>query len=538
MVLSIAAGEAEAGGSLADPLMHPEGLWKERAFEDPIPNPSSVKEQDASALGATAGEPGGDDHLAALLLETGLLPQGGKGAQVSGLFFFITSWIFFVQGISSMSDLAVSYFYKDTLKVDPATLSTVTSLTALPWTIKPLYGFLSDGWPIMGYRRKSYIIISGAVGSVSWFCMAVFVNDVWFGFVCMLLASMAMSVSNVIAEAMLVEKSRGQSQEFASQLQAFVHGAQAIGGILAAYFGGFLLTYLADRHMFMLCCLFPLTLVLVSLLVVEERFVGDLTAIRADMSGKMAELWDACQHPQIFRPILFVFMLNATPATGATWFYFYTNTLHFSSAFMGTINVVGAICALGGVVIFGKFLASTPFRPILIWSTLISTAIGLTQLILVFRWNVGYIPDGAFCVGESAILSILGWINTMPILVLAARLCPVGMEATMYAVIMSVNNLGGVVGAQFGAGLTWGLGITGWSCAAHVYSLYDLDAALLAVSWCLLFVTCLVMRGGPCPQGHRSPGCWPMHALLLRLAPAILLLRSSRPCLTCCVPHV
>ena len=118
------------------------------------------------------------------------------------------------------------------------------------------------GWPIFGYRRKSYLIISGAVGSVSWFCMAVLVNDVWFGFVCMLLSSMAMSVSNVIAEAMLVEKSRGQTQE---------------------YFGGFLLGYLADRHMFMLCCLFPMTLVLVAMMVVEERFVGDVTAIRADM---------------------------------------------------------------------------------------------------------------------------------------------------------------------------------------------------------------------------------------------------------------
>ena len=48
----------------------------------------------------------------------------------------------------------------------------------------------------------------------------------------------------------------------------------------------------------------------------------------------------------------------------------------------------------------------------------------------------------------------------MPILVLAARLCPEGMEATMYALIMSISNLGGVVGTQFGAGITWGLGIT------------------------------------------------------------------------------
>jgi hypothetical protein len=66
-----------------------------------------------------------------------------------------------------------------------------------------------------------------------------------------------------------------------------------------------------------------------------------------------------------------------------------------------------------------------PYRPILIWSTIISTLFGLSQLLLVFGVNreMG-IPDSFFCLGESAILSVLGWINTMPILVLAARLCP------------------------------------------------------------------------------------------------------------------
>ena len=428
-------GDRHAGDSemaARDPLMQPSGLWKEPAFEDPIPARRG-KDGPPSAGGAEAAPGGGDDATLAMLLESGFFPQGGKGPQISVTFYFITSWIFFVQGIGGMSDLAVSYFYKNTLAVDPATLSTVMSLVAIPWTIKPLYGFLSDGWPIFGYRRKPYIIIAGAVGSASWFSMAVLVNDVWFGFACLFLGSMALAVTNVIAEGMLVEKSRGQTQEFASHLQAFVHGAQAVGGIIAAYFGGFLLSYLADRHVFMLCCLFPLTLILVAFASDEERFEGDVTAIRADMGGKLAELFEALKNPQIYKPVAVVFMLNGTPNTGSTWFYFYTSELHFTSSFMGTINVVGAICSLGGVVIFGKFLANTPFRPILIWSTIISTVVGLSQLILVFRWNQGFVPDGAFCVGESAILSVLGWINTMPILVLAARLCPIGMEATMYA---------------------------------------------------------------------------------------------------------
>ncbi len=255
--------------------------------------------------------------------------------------------------------------------------------------------------------------------------MAILVNDIYFAFTCIFFSSMALAVSNVIAEGMLVEKSRGESQEFASHLQAVVHGAQAIGSIIAAYFGGLLLGFLADRHVFMLCAFFPLCTVMVAMMAPERKFAGDLTSIRKDMKGKLMELWDTFLRPEIFRPASFIFLLNSTPSTGSTWFFFYTDVLHFSSTLMGTINVVGAIFSLCGVLVFGKFLSSMPYRPILIWSTIISTLFGLSQLLLVFRINRDMgIPDSFFCLGESAILSVLGWINTMPILVLAARLCP------------------------------------------------------------------------------------------------------------------
>ncbi len=44
-------------------------------------------------------------------------------------FYFVTSWVLFLEGLSGISGLAVSYFYKNTLKVDPATLTQVMSLT-------------------------------------------------------------------------------------------------------------------------------------------------------------------------------------------------------------------------------------------------------------------------------------------------------------------------------------------------------------------------------------------------------------------------
>lgn len=48
----------------------------------------------------------------------------------------------------------------------------------------------------------------------------------------------------------------------------------------------------------------------------------------------------------------------------------------------------------------------------------------------------------------------------MPILVLAARMCPEGVEATLFATLMSLLNGGGSVGNVLGAALTAALGVT------------------------------------------------------------------------------
>ena len=45
-------------------------------------------------------------------------------------------------------------------------------------------------------------------------------------------------------------------------------------------------------------------------------------------------------------------------------------------------------------------------------------------------------------------------------LVLAAKICPPGVEATLFAALMSVFNAGGVVSGALGAGVTEYFGVT------------------------------------------------------------------------------
>jgi len=74
--------------------------------------------------------------------------------------------IYFVEGALGLARLAQTFYLKDELHLGPAELSALTGLFTLPWTIKPIYGFLSDGLPLFGYRRRSYLIICGVLGAL------------------------------------------------------------------------------------------------------------------------------------------------------------------------------------------------------------------------------------------------------------------------------------------------------------------------------------------------------------------------------------
>ncbi len=85
----------------------------------------------------------------------------------------------------------------------------------------------------------------------------------------------------------------------------------------------------------------------------------------------------------------------------------------------------------------------------------------MTMLLLVTHTNrILGIDDHWFSLGDSLILTVMGQISYMPVLVLAARLCPPGVEATLFALLMSISNLAAMVSYEFGAIIMHWLGIT------------------------------------------------------------------------------
>ncbi|XP_051127978.1 folate-biopterin transporter 1, chloroplastic isoform X2 [Andrographis paniculata] len=239
--------------------------------------------------------------------------------------------VYFVQGVLGLSRLAVSFYLKDDLHLEPAETAIISGVSTLPWLVKPLYGFISDSIPLFGYRRRSYLVMSGLLGALSWSLMATFVNSKYGVAFCIFLGSLSVAFSDVVVDSMVVERARGESQSMSGSLQSLCWGSSAFGGIVSSYFSGSLVGAYGVRFVFGLTALLPLITSAVAVLVKEQRVVNlprvqntllNDTSFVASSKYSVMQLWDAVKQPNVFLPTIFIFLWQATPQSDSAMFYF------------------------------------------------------------------------------------------------------------------------------------------------------------------------------------------------------------------------
>ncbi|KAL3799970.1 hypothetical protein HJC23_007443 [Cyclotella cryptica] len=377
--------------------------------------------------------------------------------------------IYFVEGALGLARLAQTFLLKDELHLGPAELSAITGLLVLPWTVKPLYGFLSDGFPLFGYRRRSYLILAGSVGFASYALLAWGMGGAEGGspknmaltltILLLILSSGSIAFSDVVADGIVVQKTReanerGDDPAIAGGLQSLCWGSAALGGLISAYFSGSLLETMSPRQVFGIASLLPLLVAGMSLLIEEIPVERKVTLDSSTTKGSvLANFIESESMASIKQQISSLWASsNAVFPHERYW---------FGPEFLGRVRLVTAASSLFGVWLYQKLLRRVAIKNVLLWTSIISVPLGLTQLLLISHYNreLG-IPDAAFVFGDDVALSILGELAFLPTLVLAARLCPAGVEAVLFATLMSIYNGASTVGTELGAGLTKFLGVT------------------------------------------------------------------------------
>jgi folate/biopterin transporter len=274
------------------------------------------------------------------------------------------------------------------------------------------------------------------------------------------LASLSVAISDVIVDSIVVERARSESEAKIGSLQSLCWGSSAVGALCTAYFSGLLLEYFTTRTVFLITASFPLIVSSVAWFIAEQPIDKDAKKSN-NTKNQLLQIRQAITQKVIWLPTLFIFIWQATPKAESAFFYFTTNELHFQPEFLGRVRLVTSFASLVGVWAFQRYFKTVPFRIMFSWGIFVSTALGMTTLLLVTHTNrlLG-IDDHWFSLGDSLILTVIGQIVFMPVLVLSTKLCPPGIEATFFAVLMSVMNFGATISYWLGSLMMKWLGIT------------------------------------------------------------------------------
>ncbi|KAI9919908.1 hypothetical protein PsorP6_015681 [Peronosclerospora sorghi] len=368
-------------------------------------------------------------------------------------------FVYFTQGIrSTLCSLGTSYYLNETLALLPAQAESLRATAAIPWIIKPVYGMLSDSLPICGTRRKSYLVIFSATSAAAYFALSIptLVTTYERARTALVIASLGIAFCDVVIDGKVVEAARSEREDMAGNLQTLSWMSLSVGSLLGSMVSGYALTSFGPLGVFFLSALGPLCVVLISMEVPEEKSVAstDLSFLKSVRAQCLA-LASVVVDPICWRPMLWIFLSNALPVSvGEAMFSFKTAELGFTQSFLGFLSTVGSLTLLGTTALYNAYFRAMPFRRLFFRMQLASACVSFAEFVLVSRLNVALgISDTLFIFGDEVVSDVVARLKHMPSLVLCAKICPPGIEGTMFALLMSIYNFSWSVASYGGAWL-------------------------------------------------------------------------------------
>jgi folate/biopterin transporter len=357
-------------------------------------------------------------------------------------------FVYFIAGATTLAGVATTFYYKEDLALTIPQVGILGSISLIPWSIKPIYGLLSDVRPVWGLRRKPYLFLSGLLGAVGYFSLATWVAGFTGAILATFVSAMGFALADVIVDGIVAERSRTQKE--AGRLQSICRAALLIGALIVSYASGVLVEFIGARNVFFITGALPLATTLFTFFIEE----GKAEVISCSMKETWRKFKGAIT-PGLLWATLFLFIWRATPTSGSAFSYFLIDELKFNPEFFGRLSLISHVMGLVGVLVFRKFLMNASLRKLFFWIIVASVVLSLPTLGLIYGWYeyLGVSPK-FFAMADTLISAPLSEIGFLPLMVLIARICPKGVEATMFAVLASLANIGLAVSDLGGAWLS------------------------------------------------------------------------------------
>ncbi len=355
----------------------------------------------------------------------------------------------FVQ-LQGLGYLPLNSLLMKQMGLDSDTAATFMSLAMLPWSFKVIAGLLVDGVPLFGSRRKGYLLMSALTAILMWALMGLVPGNYHLLLALAIGMNVAIVFGSTTSGGLLVEA--GQRFGVSGRLSSLRVFAQNLGAGLGLPLGGYLagkaLGWTSLAAVLPLLCMFFAAWFLLKEPPAAARVEHGRSAGQQLVHIGLS-IWRQIQNVlrrEMLLPAALLFFIQAVPTFRSTCFYEYqTKTLNYSDAALGWLGLAGY-----GVALLSSGIYAWWCRKVSLRTSLYSGVFLVALSALPYLFYNAYTPYMPRAVAIEAVGTFLQYLAYLPLFDMAVRSTPKGSEALGYSLLISVWNIGLMIGTKTG----------------------------------------------------------------------------------------
>ena len=340
---------------------------------------------------------------------------------------FCGKLINFSDGLSSFSNLAITFYFKENLNLSPSQSALIQSILSFPRIFKPFFGFISDVFPFFGYKRKSYLFFN-----------------------------------SLISKNKKHEKDDKKLEKFNTSI-IYIN----LGTILSSTTRGIALEYFSNQKMFFISGIMSFLDIIAAVIYKEEKFkvkeCGDESNddINKDESfsynrkDSCKKLFEIIKRREIVLLSVYMMVMTLVPSYYESSFYYLSDKKGFTKRNFGHLTIILMVLFLINSVINKNYLNKYSKKKVIIYMTIISFLFSsLYHIYIYFDLSSKLIVF----IGVSLYISFKS-LGVKPIFNLAFLACPKGYEGSIMGLFYSLRDFGDTCASLMGSWMAYFLDI-------------------------------------------------------------------------------
>jgi MFS family permease len=398
------------------------------------------------------------------------------------------SIVYFVQGSAGLTGIAMMIILREQLELDFLQMGMISAASILPWSIKPIFGILTDLVPIGKFRRRPYLHIGPLIAFIGYLLIAFYGHSFESFIIPLIFANLGLSLTDVATDGFVVEES---DENNAARIQGITQASIRVASFMTSFFSGLLIySELVSPHsMYLILAFFPLITFAASFYVKEKpvselslfepapensistesslehyqtkkidnriftpAYISSLIIIFALLISNMVfsmqiTEWLQTNMPalspsyitvaiwlsfgvwmlsyfdklkklkltsgMIYLAILFILLWRINPGTGNTLFFYVKDTLLINEKTLGFVGTVSQIGSIVGVILAVKYFDKIPLKKLLLATVVIAAVFSFSGFAITH-------PEWGEMIGSAPILSWIAMIIAAPVYILEA----------------------------------------------------------------------------------------------------------------------